>query len=359
MYKDTMYIYIIREREFRRFGEPVWKPGMTANESIQKRFSQYPKGSELIFAARVSDAVAAEKELLQLLEAHTGLTHRKDIGREYFEGKLDVVYGVASMVCARYIKAADWEDENDSSQTDSNQSEDIMMDVDDITNDASAPETSTPLDSHLAVIKFVDDHRDVLNRATMTVVEVHDMFKKWVANEAVLPNVNTMQSKALSQALGKLFKVIHGTCNTNGQMNPAMIFPALIQTSVPDLQSKPAFQTKTCDLLHFLTASPDETRGHTHRYQVVYEEGAHTDITRVRDAYKNYMRFKHPRAKVRWPADLSAIETLGYRIAKVHVCNACGGASKGGRNRCCAAYNNTNRSNKLIVQNMRLVAERV
>jgi hypothetical protein len=356
-----MYIYIIREREFRRLKEPVWKPGMTEHETIQKRFGQYPNGSELIFAARVSDAVAAEKELMKLLAAHGGLIHRKDIGREYFEGELDVVYGIASMVCARYIKAADLEDE-----TDSNQSEDTMMDVDEVTNDASEaseasePKTSTPLDSHLAVIKFVDDHRDVLNRATMTVVEVHDMFKKWVANEAVLPNVSTMQSKTLSQALSKLFKVIHGTCNTGGQMNPAMKFPALIQTSVSDQHSKPAFQTNsTCHLLQFLTASPDENRSHTHMYQVVYEEGAHTDIARVRDAYKYYMRFTHPRAKVRWPADLSAIEALGYRIAKLNFCKACGAVAKGGRDKCCAAYNNANRSNKLVVQNMRLIAERV
>jgi hypothetical protein len=232
-----MYIYIIREREFRRFGEPVWKPGRTEYESIQKRFGQYPKGSELIFAARVSDAVTAEKELKQLLASHRGLIHRKDIGREYFEGELDVIYGIASMVCARYIKAADWEEgeENENeNKSDSNQSEDTLMDVDDaeesITSsdvEVSEPVQDPPLDSHMAIIQFVSDHRQTLNRANMTVADVYRLFKLWLDNLSVLPQVVSMQSNTLSQSICKLYKAQYSTCRLDGQVHPSLKFPTL------------------------------------------------------------------------------------------------------------------------------------
>jgi hypothetical protein len=236
-----MYIYIIREREFRRFGEPVWKPGRTEHESIQKRFSQYPKGSELIFAASVSDAVAAEKELMQLLASHRGLIHRKDIGREYFEGELEVIYGIASMVCARYIKAADWEEgeENeDENKSDSNQSEDTLMDVDDagesVTDDE--PAQDPPLDSHMAIIQFVSDHRQTLNRANMTVADVYRVFKLWLDNQSVLPQVVSMQSKTLSQSICKLYKAQYSTiCLPDGQLHPSLRFPTLFTDASGDV----------------------------------------------------------------------------------------------------------------------------
>jgi hypothetical protein len=235
-----MYIYIIREREFRRMKEPVWKPGRTEHETIQKRFGQYPNGSELIFAARVSDAVAAEKDLMQLLVAHRSLIHRKDIGREYFEGELDVVYGIASMVCARYIQAADWDDEN---EDDSNESDDTTMDVDDdidviVQEPEPEPESESepepePLDSHLAVIKFVNDHRETLNWANMPVADVHKMFKGWLPHQSVLPNVSNMQSKTLSQSLCKLYKANYSTKrHMDGEIHPTLRFPALLDGSL-------------------------------------------------------------------------------------------------------------------------------
>jgi hypothetical protein len=102
-----MYIYIVREREFRCLGKPVWKPGRTRHSTVQERLSQYPKGTELIFSARVSNCIAAERELLQFLDAHPLLKNRRDIGREYFEGALDVIFMAACMICSKYVQGVD------------------------------------------------------------------------------------------------------------------------------------------------------------------------------------------------------------------------------------------------------------
>jgi hypothetical protein len=257
-----MYIYIIREREFRRFGEPVWKPGMTTHESIKTRFGQYPKGSELIFAARVSDALAAEKDLMQLLAAHRDLIHRKDIGREYFQGELSVVYNIASMVCARYIKAADWEGEQET-ESDSNQSEDMLMDVDDaesITTSEDEPAQDPPLDSHMAIIQFVNDHRETLNRANMTVADVYRIFKGWLETHNVLSQVNSMQSKTFTQSLCKLYKATYSTaCLPNGQVHPTLKFPALIGASEEASDDESEFQN---NFSVWLEASIEKTDNH-------------------------------------------------------------------------------------------------
>jgi energy-coupling factor transporter ATP-binding protein EcfA2 len=125
------------------------------------------------------------------------------------------------------------------------------------------------------------------------------------------------------------------------------------------LDNQEEIRTSTDFMFRFLTASPEENQSRTHRYYVVFEEGSYTDVARVKDSFKNYMKFKHSEVKFEWPEDQSAFKKLGYSISKMHVCKACGGVAKGGRDKCCAAYNNANRSNKLVVQNMRLVAEEI
>ena len=75
------YIYLILEREFKRLREAVVKGGHTGN--LKYRMNAYPKGSLLLAATPVTDALRAEKAL------HAAMTsafrRRTDIGREYFE----------------------------------------------------------------------------------------------------------------------------------------------------------------------------------------------------------------------------------------------------------------------------------
>lgn len=79
------HIYIIRTREFFTQDMPIYKVGRSSH--MQRRMSQYPKGSELVMCARVDDEVLAEKELIAEFAAH--FQARPDIGAEYFYGDVN------------------------------------------------------------------------------------------------------------------------------------------------------------------------------------------------------------------------------------------------------------------------------
>lgn len=79
------FLYMLREREFIKTCELIYKVGKTTQE-IHKRLCSYPKNSELLLAIKFSDCHKAETELLKLLRNNVNLKQRKDIGSEYFEG---------------------------------------------------------------------------------------------------------------------------------------------------------------------------------------------------------------------------------------------------------------------------------
>lgn len=77
------YVYLLREREFIKTGEPIFKVGMTT-QAHNQRLMQYPKGSLLLFQMICNDCRAAERAVLDLFRCR--FTQRKDCGAEYFEG---------------------------------------------------------------------------------------------------------------------------------------------------------------------------------------------------------------------------------------------------------------------------------
>lgn len=81
------YNYIIREREFIRMNEEVYKVGKC--EDMSKRFKQYPKGSELVKYATVKDRHMSESLMIDDFKKH--FIHRKDLGTEYFEGDISLI----------------------------------------------------------------------------------------------------------------------------------------------------------------------------------------------------------------------------------------------------------------------------
>lgn len=83
---DRHYIYLLREREFIKCKEPIYKIGKTCQDPI-KRFNQYPKSSELILIIKVNDCHITEKKLLSIFNKK--FTQRKDIGSEYFHGSVN------------------------------------------------------------------------------------------------------------------------------------------------------------------------------------------------------------------------------------------------------------------------------
>lgn len=80
------YVYLIREREFVRNGEQTYKLGKTT-QLPNSRLAGYPKGSEVILFIDVKNCHDTEK---RLMEQFDGLyKHKKEYGREYYEGDLN------------------------------------------------------------------------------------------------------------------------------------------------------------------------------------------------------------------------------------------------------------------------------
>lgn len=76
------HIYLIREREFIRMNESIFKLGRSSN--IKNRCGSYPKNSEIVIILQVGDSVQVEKELLKQFKQL--FSQRRDIGEEYFAG---------------------------------------------------------------------------------------------------------------------------------------------------------------------------------------------------------------------------------------------------------------------------------
>ena len=78
-------IYIIKEAEQVRNGEDIYKIGMT-RKTIQKRISQYRKGSKIIFCFECNNIECSLFESHLINEFKEFFKQRTDFGREYFEG---------------------------------------------------------------------------------------------------------------------------------------------------------------------------------------------------------------------------------------------------------------------------------
>lgn len=76
------YIYLIREREFVKTNEEVYKVGRSKN--FERRFQSYPKDSEILGCMFVRDQFYSERMLIQMFDRE--YKQRSDIGREYYEG---------------------------------------------------------------------------------------------------------------------------------------------------------------------------------------------------------------------------------------------------------------------------------
>ena len=79
---QVRYVYLIREREFARLNEPVYKIGKSYEQKYA-RLDKYPKWSEIISIMEVSDEDKIEKIMIK--EFSEKFTKSK-YGNEYFEG---------------------------------------------------------------------------------------------------------------------------------------------------------------------------------------------------------------------------------------------------------------------------------
>jgi len=87
------YIYLLKEREFIKTKENIYKVGMTKKENL-KRFNQYPKNSILLFQMICNNCKNMENFIIKKFKET--FKQRKDIGNEYFEGEyklmIDIIY---------------------------------------------------------------------------------------------------------------------------------------------------------------------------------------------------------------------------------------------------------------------------
>ena len=80
---NNEFIYLIKEREFIKTKELIYKIGKTKQENLQ-RIKSYPNGSILLLYIITNDCDKKEKEIIQKFKEH--FIHKKDIGNEYFMG---------------------------------------------------------------------------------------------------------------------------------------------------------------------------------------------------------------------------------------------------------------------------------
>jgi hypothetical protein len=77
------YIYLLREREFIKTNESIYKIGKSRQENLE-RAKSYPTGSELVLQITCLDCDMIERELK--IQFKNKYIHKKELGNEYFEG---------------------------------------------------------------------------------------------------------------------------------------------------------------------------------------------------------------------------------------------------------------------------------
>ena len=76
-------MYMLREREFIRLNENVYKIGRTA-KTLKERLKNYPKGSEFILFETVNDSKTIENLIINMFKIR--FIQKDEYGCEYFEG---------------------------------------------------------------------------------------------------------------------------------------------------------------------------------------------------------------------------------------------------------------------------------
>ena len=101
---NTHYIYLLREREFIRMNEDIYKIGKT-KQPHDNRFRQYPKGSDLILQIKCVNCDTAERTILNQFKQK--YRPCRNIGNEYFEGNyIDMINTIMKEINVQYDEDA-------------------------------------------------------------------------------------------------------------------------------------------------------------------------------------------------------------------------------------------------------------
>jgi hypothetical protein len=95
MSNEFQYIYLLKEREFIKTNECIYKIGKTKQKNLD-HICNYPNGTALIIQIQCDNCDKLEKELIEIFKSKYEL--QKHIGNEYFKGNcyhmIDDIYKV-------------------------------------------------------------------------------------------------------------------------------------------------------------------------------------------------------------------------------------------------------------------------
>jgi hypothetical protein len=84
--KIQEYIYIVRECDFVRLNEDIYKIGRTAKANPEDRFQKYRKGTEIVGFFGVKDSIECENKIIKHFSNHDKIKKMTEYGKEYFQG---------------------------------------------------------------------------------------------------------------------------------------------------------------------------------------------------------------------------------------------------------------------------------
>lgn len=179
MSTSSGYIYIIITREFLKQNESVFKVG-TTKDMIQ-RFHAYPKGSVLLYNRFVHDATGKETLVLKVLRDE--YIHRKDIGREYFEGNVNNIIATVNENLQEPLELF---------FTQNNKEDDNNKNV-----------KPRVIDPDAIITRFYEENKHQFQYMMKSAL-VYDMFTSWIlANQAKIGR--TLSQRRLTSGLKELF----------------------------------------------------------------------------------------------------------------------------------------------------------
>jgi hypothetical protein len=97
--KIQEYVYIIRECDFVRLNEDIYKIGRTSKANPEDRFQKYRKGTEIVGFFGVKDSIECENKLIKHFSNHEKIKRMPEYGKEYFQGnKFELLYEILQFV---------------------------------------------------------------------------------------------------------------------------------------------------------------------------------------------------------------------------------------------------------------------
>ena len=96
------YVYIIRECDFVRLNEDIYKIGRTAKINPEDRFQKYRKGTEIVGFFGVKDSIECENKIIKCFSNHINIKKMNEYGKEYFQGDKNILLNEILQIVKHY-----------------------------------------------------------------------------------------------------------------------------------------------------------------------------------------------------------------------------------------------------------------